>query len=96
MSEPLIHIENLYKSFGRQTVLAGIDIDISAGESVAIIGRSGSGKSVLLKHILKLLIPDRGRVLFDGMDVGKVNGRPWSRCGGGSACSFSRRRCLIL
>jgi len=75
MNEPLLHIENLHKSFGRQRVLAGVDIDVSAGESVAIIGRSGSGKSVLLKHIIKLLVPDRGRIVFDGMDVGKINGR---------------------
>jgi len=75
MSDKLLTLENIHKSFGRQKVLDGVSIEIARGESVAIIGRSGSGKSVLLKHIIKLLAPDQGRVEFDNMDLAEVNGK---------------------
>lgn len=75
MSDACIQIENLYKSFGDQEVLTGIDLTINRGESVAVIGRSGSGKSVLIKHIIRLLEPDRGRVLFNGDDVATLDGK---------------------
>ena len=57
------------KAFGERRVLDGIDLEIPAGQVTAIIGRSGTGKSVLLKHIVGLLAPDEGRVLVDGADV---------------------------
>lgn len=62
----LIECRNLHKSFGRQVVLDGLNLSINAGESLVIIGASGSGKSVLLKHIVGLLRPDSGEVWFDG------------------------------
>lgn len=62
-------IDNVWRSFDSEPVLAGVTIQIEKGESVAIIGQSGSGKSVLLKHIMKLMEPDKGAVLFDGIDL---------------------------
>ena len=69
MDEPLLHIEQVHKSFNGLTVLAGVDMALKKGESVAVIGQSGCGKSVLLKHVIRLLGPDRGRVVFDGLDL---------------------------
>jgi phospholipid/cholesterol/gamma-HCH transport system ATP-binding protein len=65
----MIEIRNLQKSFDEQTVLRGIDITIADGETVAIIGQSGCGKSVLLKHIIGLMKPDEGEVLVDGVNM---------------------------
>ena len=58
----MIHVKELYKSFGKKEVLRGISFKINHGESVAIIGKSGIGKSVLLKHLIGLLEPDSGEV----------------------------------
>jgi len=69
----MIEIENLKKSFGDNEVLKGLNLKIKDGETMVIIGRSGCGKSVLLKHIVGLLHPDSGRVLVDGKEVGKLN-----------------------
>lgn len=69
MPEALIQIQDIHKSFGAQNVLRGVDLDIARGEAIVIIGRSGCGKSVLLKHLLRLLEPDQGRILFDGRDL---------------------------
>ena len=65
----MIEIRNLSKSFGSSLVWEGVDLTIPTGETMAIIGRSGSGKSVLLKHINALLRPDEGDVLIDGENV---------------------------
>ncbi|HQY87344.1 MAG TPA: ATP-binding cassette domain-containing protein, partial [Tepidisphaeraceae bacterium] len=62
----MIECRNLHKRFGRQVVLDGLNLSINAGESLVIIGASGSGKSVLLKHIVGLLRPDEGEIWFDG------------------------------
>jgi phospholipid/cholesterol/gamma-HCH transport system ATP-binding protein len=62
----MIEARNLQKSFGGQKVLDGVSFRIENGESVVIIGRSGGGKSVLLKHLIGLLKPDSGEVLIDG------------------------------
>ncbi|MDZ3836166.1 MAG: ATP-binding cassette domain-containing protein [Rhodospirillales bacterium] len=74
MSEPApkIRIRGLRKAFGGKLVLDGLDLDVGAGESVVVIGGSGSGKSVLLKCILGLLRADAGVVEIDGVDVLKV------------------------
>ena len=65
LSPPLeIRIENLYKSFGVRSVLDGINLEVRSGEIVAIVGGSGNGKSTLLRHIIGLVQPDRGRVLL--------------------------------
>src|SRR5687768_5245805 len=65
----LIELKDVHKRFGRLIVLAGVDLFIEAGESVVVIGASGSGKSVMLKHIVGLLRPDRGEVWFDGQRI---------------------------
>lgn len=65
----LIELRNLQKSFARIVVLDGIDLRIAKGESIVIIGASGSGKSVMLKHIVGLLKPEAGEVWFDGQRI---------------------------
>jgi len=71
----MIEVRNLKKTLGQNLVLDGVDFQIATGESVAIIGRSGCGKSVLLKHIIGLLQPDSGAVLIDGEDISRMNER---------------------
>lgn len=67
--DAIIRLEGVRKSFGPLTVLDGVDLAIARGSTTVVIGPSGSGKSVLLKHIVRLLRPDRGRVHFDGRDI---------------------------
>ena len=69
----MISVQNLHKSFRDKVVLQGIDLEILEGETLAIIGRSGSGKSVLMKHIIGLLQPDSGRVTVDGVDINAIS-----------------------
>lgn len=64
-----ISIRNLYKSFGKKQVLNGVDLDLYKGESLVVIGGSGTGKSVLIKCIQGLLIPDSGSIQIDGIEV---------------------------
>jgi phospholipid/cholesterol/gamma-HCH transport system ATP-binding protein len=71
----MIKIESLTKAFGRQPVLRGIDLDVARGSITIIIGRSGGGKSVLLKHLLGLVRPDAGRVFVDGVEFTALRGR---------------------
>ena len=73
---PLIELRDIYKSFGWLTVLAGVSLKIDPGESLVIIGASGTGKSVLLKHIVGLLQPDSGEVWFDGHRIDTLSERP--------------------
>ncbi|PWB75891.1 ABC transporter ATP-binding protein [candidate division GN15 bacterium] len=70
----MIKIEDLHKSFDSNKVIDGLTLSIGRGESIAIIGQSGTGKSVLLKHLIRLLSPDRGRIYFDGKDIAKLQG----------------------
>jgi len=65
----MITLRNIHKSFGTQKVLDGLDLDIPAGQITAIIGPSGEGKSVLLKHLIGLLQPDSGAVEVDGESI---------------------------
>jgi phospholipid/cholesterol/gamma-HCH transport system ATP-binding protein len=65
----VIELRNVRKKFGRQVVLDGVDFVVQEGETVALLGPSGTGKSVLLKHIIGLLTPDSGEVLVDGLSV---------------------------
>jgi len=65
----MIEAVNLHKAFGDKQVLQGFDLKIEKGESMVIIGGSGTGKSVFLKHILRLLEPDRGTLYIDGIDI---------------------------
>ncbi len=71
----MIKVEDLRKSFGSQEVLRGVDLEVPTGSITIIIGRSGGGKSVFLKHVLGLLHPDGGRVVVDGVDVTDLRGR---------------------
>lgn len=64
-----IKIENLYKSFGRNEVLRGVDLEIFEGESIVIIGGSGTGKSVLMKCVIGIIKPDSGKIFVDGVDI---------------------------
>ncbi|MFH2048642.1 MAG: ABC transporter ATP-binding protein [bacterium] len=73
MNTPIIKITDLHKSFENQMVLDGVNLEINKGESITIIGQSGCGKSVLLKHIIRLLEPDSGKVYFDGEDLSELN-----------------------
>jgi phospholipid/cholesterol/gamma-HCH transport system ATP-binding protein len=72
-SQPKIRIRGLRKSFGSKHILRGIDLDVGVGESVVVIGGSGTGKSVLLKCILGILDPDEGTIEIDGQDVTKLS-----------------------
>ena len=71
----MIEIINLSKSFGDNKVLEDLNLNINTGETTVIIGRSGCGKSVLLKHIVGLLKPDSGQVVIDGVDITKLKGK---------------------
>ena len=75
---PLIELRNVYKRFGNLHVLRGVSLAIEPGVSLVVIGASGSGKSVLLKHIVGLLRPDAGEVYFDGSRVDNCSERQWS------------------
>jgi phospholipid/cholesterol/gamma-HCH transport system ATP-binding protein len=69
---PLVSCVELYKSFGAKVVLRGLDLDLRRGETLVILGGSGSGKSVLLKHMNGLLRPDRGEVLVAGENIAQL------------------------
>ena len=71
----MIEARQLKKSFGQQRVLDGVDLRVEKGESVVIIGRSGGGKSILLKHLIGLLRPDEGEVIIDGESIARMNER---------------------
>ena len=75
----MIQVRGLKKSFRNQAVLRGIDLEVATGAITVIIGRSGGGKSVLLKHIIGLLRPDEGAVMVDGHDVTRLRGAALDR-----------------
>lgn len=66
MKQPLIQLDNISKSFGSNHVLKNVNLSIHEGEITTVIGKSGEGKSVLLKHIIGLVEPDSGHILFEG------------------------------
>jgi phospholipid/cholesterol/gamma-HCH transport system ATP-binding protein len=68
----MIEIKNLHKFFGENKVLRGVNLEIDTGETIVIIGRSGCGKSVLIKHIVGLLYPDEGYVKVEGQKVDEM------------------------
>ncbi len=74
--DPLLRIEHLKKHFGNQLVLDDVNLEVRKGEIVCIIGQSGGGKSVILKHIIGLIIPDGGRVTLDGEEISSPTKRP--------------------
>ena len=72
---PAIRIRSLCKAFGRNRVLDGLDLDIGRGESLAVIGGSGTGKSVLVKNVIGLMRPDSGSIEIDGVETVGLTGR---------------------
>ncbi|MFA5356230.1 MAG: ABC transporter ATP-binding protein [Candidatus Omnitrophota bacterium] len=69
----MINIEGLYKSFGEHKVIDNLNLKIEKGKTYVIIGRSGCGKSVLLKHIVRVLRPDKGKIYIEGKDLDTLN-----------------------
>ena len=68
----MISLQNVHKAFGPKKVLEGFSLDVHEGETMAIIGYSGTGKSVAIKHIVGLLEPDEGTVFVDDLEVPKL------------------------
>lgn len=75
MSGALLKLEGVEKGFGAKQVLHGVDLEVARGQSLVVIGGSGSGKSVMLKNALGLMTPDKGRILFGGEDVTNATGK---------------------
>jgi phospholipid/cholesterol/gamma-HCH transport system ATP-binding protein len=75
----MIRMQDLHKTFGRQHVLRGLTLEVATGEIMVVIGRSGGGKSVLLKHLIGLLRPDSGAILVDGNDITRLRGSALDR-----------------
>ena len=71
----MIEVRDLHKSFGDNHVLNGIDLSVERGTTFVVLGGSGSGKTVLMKHVIGLLKPDSGTVLVDGIEIPKLEGR---------------------
>ena len=71
----MIELRNVHKRFGQQVVLDGVDFVVQEGETVALLGPSGTGKSVLLKHIIGLIRPDSGTIIVDDQDVTRLKRR---------------------
>jgi len=75
----MIRAENLHKTFAGQPVLRGLSLEVATGEIMIVIGRSGGGKTVFLKHLLGLLRPDSGRIIVDGTDITRLSPRALDR-----------------
>jgi phospholipid/cholesterol/gamma-HCH transport system ATP-binding protein len=75
----MIEIKNLEKAFGKQQVLKGVNLKVETGEVMAILGKSGGGKTVLLSHIIGLMRPDKGSIIFDGEDIAQMSNRELNR-----------------
>lgn len=78
-TEPAVQLDHVTKAFGRQKVLDDVSFDVARGEAFCILGRSGTGKSVTLKHIIGLLQPDEGKVFVHGEEISRLRGRELSR-----------------
>jgi phospholipid/cholesterol/gamma-HCH transport system ATP-binding protein len=78
MTEPLIEFKNVTKRFGNRTILDRVNLQIYENQVTTIIGKSGTGKSVLLKHIIGLLQPDEGSVLFRGQPLDEMSRKEWN------------------
>ena len=72
---PQIRFENVVKRFEGREVLAGVSFAVEKGEILAVVGPSGTGKSVTLKHLVRLLTPTSGRIVFDGVDVASCDSK---------------------
>jgi phospholipid/cholesterol/gamma-HCH transport system ATP-binding protein len=84
----MIVLRDVHKRFGSQVVLDGVNLDVQEGETLALLGPSGTGKSVLLKHIIGLIRPDSGRIFVDDEDVGKLNRRELAKLRSGIGYVF--------
>jgi phospholipid/cholesterol/gamma-HCH transport system ATP-binding protein len=84
----MIELRNVHKAFGKQVVLNGVDFQVREGETVALLGPSGTGKSVLLKHIIGLIRPDVGEIYVDGKDVGRLKRKELSELRSGIGYVF--------
>ena len=73
MAETIVKVRELCKSFGEHRILNGVDLDIEEGRITAVIGKSGTGKSVLLKNIIGIMKPDKGEIFFRDADIAKMN-----------------------
>jgi phospholipid/cholesterol/gamma-HCH transport system ATP-binding protein len=71
----MIAVRSLVKKIGKQEILRGVDLEVATGETLAIIGRSGGGKSVLLKHLVGLMEPDAGEIWIEGQNIIRMNER---------------------
>ncbi len=69
----IIELKDVYKAFGQQKVLNGVNLKVNRGEILSVIGNSGCGKSVLIKHLIGLLQPDSGTILVDGSDINQIS-----------------------
>ncbi len=69
MSAPLIEVRDVHTTIGRQEILRGFSLDVRRGETLVLLGRSGGGKSVFLRHLIGLMKPYAGQILFDGQDI---------------------------
>lgn len=73
--EPLIQVRELVQKIGRQEILRGFNLDINKGETLVLLGKSGGGKSVFLRHLIGLMKPISGQILFEGQDIAQLNER---------------------
>jgi phospholipid/cholesterol/gamma-HCH transport system ATP-binding protein len=71
--DPVINIKGLYKSFGKNDILKGVDISVKRGENLVVLGKSGSGKSVTIKCLVGLITPDKGEIKVFGTDIHTLN-----------------------
>ena len=74
-ARPVIEVRDLWKSFGDLEVLRGVDLTVLEGETMVVLGASGCGKSVLLKHVIGLMKPDRGSIVIEGHEITKLGSR---------------------
>ena len=91
----MIRVIDVHQSFDSQQVLRGINLRVPKGEILAIIGRSGSGKTVLLRLIIGLVRPNRGQILIEETDITQLSGRRLDRVRERLGCCFKVAPCSI-
>ena len=93
VTQSFIEVSGLVKSFGGKHVLKGVDLNVEEGESLVLIGTSGSGKTLLLKCILGLIPLDRGKVIVGGEDTARYRGESVTPLSPARGCCFSAPGC---